>query len=108
MNEMDRHFKLVAQAAVHLHPDHVGALALRLHLTSPRSRCRAADPAPTREMHEYLRRLSHGQDGLRLPALGNLRGRFPSERFLIVHYGDHHPMATRTLLGFDQMPTQRM
>jgi hypothetical protein len=30
-----------------------------------------------------------------------LKRRFPRERFLIVHYGDHHPMATRTLLGFD-------
>jgi hypothetical protein len=29
-----------------------------------------------------------------------LRRRFPRERFLIVHYGDHHPMATRTLLGY--------
>jgi hypothetical protein len=32
--------------------------------------------------------------------LRELRRRFPRERFLIVHYGDHHPVATRTLLGF--------
>jgi hypothetical protein len=34
--------------------------------------------------------------------LSELRTRFPKERFLIVHYGDHHPMATRTLLGYFQ------
>ena len=51
-------------------------------------------------MHEYLRRVSMAKidfDHL----MGELRRRFPSERFLIVHYGDHHPMATRMLLGFN-------
>jgi hypothetical protein len=33
--------------------------------------------------------------------MGELGRRFPGERFLVVHYGDHHPMATRTLLGYD-------
>ena len=32
-----------------------------------------------------------------MPSCGN---RFPNERFLLVHYGDHQPMATRTLLGY--------
>ena len=58
-------------------------------------------PGTDPEMHEYLRRRVDGQDGLRLPAAASCERRFPSERFLIVHYGDHHPMATRTLLGFD-------
>jgi hypothetical protein len=56
---------------------------------------RGTDP----EMHEYLRRLSLAKmdyDYL----LHELRRRFPRERFLIVHYGDHQPMATRMLLGF--------
>jgi phosphoglycerol transferase MdoB-like AlkP superfamily enzyme len=51
------------------------------------------------EMHEYLRRLSLAKidyDYL----VKELKRRFPRERFLIVHYGDHHPMATRTLLGY--------
>ena len=57
-------------------------------------------PGTNPEMHEYLRRLSMAKiDHDRL--MGELRQRFPRERFLIVHYGDHHPMATRTLLGFD-------
>ena len=29
-----------------------------------------------------------------------LINRFPNQRFLLVHYGYHHPMATRTLLGY--------
>ena len=57
-------------------------------------------PGTDPEMHEYLRRLSLAKmdfDAL----MSELRHRFPLERFLVVHYGDHHPMATRTLLGFD-------
>ncbi len=56
-------------------------------------------PGTDPEMHEYLRRVSMAKmdyDYL----LGELHRRFPRERFLIVHYGDHHPMATRTLLGY--------
>jgi hypothetical protein len=56
-------------------------------------------PGTDKEMHEYLRRLSLAKmdyDYL----VTELHRRFPNERFLIVHYGDHHPMATRTLLGF--------
>ena len=57
-------------------------------------------PGTNPEMHEYLRRVSMAKMDLDY-LLGELRRRFPRERFLIVHYGDHHPMATRTLLGFD-------
>ena len=32
----------------------------------------------------------------------DLARRFPGERFLILHYGDHQPTATQTLLGFDE------
>lgn len=56
-------------------------------------------PGTEPEMHEYLRRVSIAKmdyDYL----VAELRRRFPRESFLIVHYGDHHPMATRTLLGF--------
>ena len=58
-------------------------------------------PGVEPEMHEYLRRVSIAKmdyDYL----LSELRSRFPTERFLIVHYGDHHPTATRTLLGYSQ------
>jgi hypothetical protein len=52
------------------------------------------------EMSEYLRRLAIARidyEELR----GEIARRFPGERFLIVHYGDHHPIATRSLLGFN-------
>lgn len=56
-------------------------------------------PGTHPEMHEYLRRL-----GMARMDYGYLRTeiarRFPGQPFLIVHYGDHQPLATRTLLGF--------
>ena len=51
------------------------------------------------EMNEFLRRLWLSKtdlEGFR----AQLATRFPRERFLLVHYGDHHPVATRQLLGF--------
>jgi hypothetical protein len=65
----------------------------------PRAGVAGGGPGTDPEMHEYLRRVSIAKldyDYL----VGELRRRFPGERFLIVHYGDHHPMATRTLLGY--------
>ena len=56
-------------------------------------------PGTHPEMHEYLRRLWLAKldyDHLR----SELARRFPNEKFLIVRYGDHHPMATRVLLGY--------
>ena len=53
------------------------------------------------EMSEYLRRLAMAHmDFDEFRSL--LAKRFPKERFLIVQYGDHQPIATRTLLGFDK------
>jgi phosphoglycerol transferase MdoB-like AlkP superfamily enzyme len=57
-------------------------------------------PGTDPEMNEYLRRLAMARidyDELR----HEITRRFPGERFLIVQYGDHHPIATRTLLGLD-------
>jgi phosphoglycerol transferase MdoB-like AlkP superfamily enzyme len=65
----------------------------------PEATVAGGDPGTDPEMHEYLRRLSLAKvdyDYL----LKELQRRFPRERFLIVHYGDHQPMATRMLLGF--------
>jgi hypothetical protein len=58
-------------------------------------------PGTDPEMSEYLRRLAMAQmdyNELR----SEIARRFPSERFLIVHYGDHHPIATRALLGLSK------
>lgn len=58
-------------------------------------------PGTHPEMHEYLRRV-----GIAKLDYGffrsELKRRFPNEPILIVHYGDHHPMATRMLLGFNE------
>lgn len=52
------------------------------------------------EMSEYLRRLAMAaMDYAEFKR--QLAERFPSEQFLIVHYGDHQPVATRSLLGLD-------
>jgi Sulfatase len=56
-------------------------------------------PGTDPEMHEYLRRVWLAKVDYE-HLVKELRRRFPQERFLIVHYGDHHPMATRTLLGY--------
>ena len=32
--------------------------------------------------------------------VSELKSRFPQQRFLIVHFGDHHPSVTRTLVGY--------
>ncbi|MCB1483938.1 MAG: sulfatase-like hydrolase/transferase [Hyphomicrobiaceae bacterium] len=58
-------------------------------------------PGTDPEMNEYLRRLAMAKkdyDAFR----AQLKERFPNERFLIVQYGDHQPVATRTYLGFDK------
>jgi phosphoglycerol transferase MdoB-like AlkP superfamily enzyme len=58
-------------------------------------------PGTDAEMHEYLRRVAIAKMDLDY-FVAELRRRFPRERFLMVHYGDHHPMATRTLLGYKE------
>ncbi len=57
-------------------------------------------PGTDPEMSEYLRRLAMARIDYEELRREIIR-RFPGERFLIVHYGDHHPIATRTLLGFN-------
>jgi phosphoglycerol transferase MdoB-like AlkP superfamily enzyme len=57
-------------------------------------------PGTDPEMNEYLRRLAMARidyDDLRR----EIARKFPGERFLIVQYGDHQPIATRTILGLD-------
>ena len=57
-------------------------------------------PGTDPEISEYLRRLAMAKgdiDSFR----ADLRQRFPNEPFLLVQYGDHQPIVTRTLLGFD-------
>lgn len=56
------------------------------------------------EMGEYLRRLAMAKldyDAFRK----TLAETFPDQSFLILHYGDHQPIATRTLLGLSDKLT---
>ncbi len=61
-------------------------------------------PGTDPEMSEYLRRLAMAKMDYG-EFRSDLQRRFPAERFLIVQYGDHQPVATRTLLGFDKSLT---
>jgi len=65
----------------------------------PDEKVAGGGPGTDAEMHEYLRRLSIAQKDFDW-LLAELKARFPGERFLVLHYGDHHPMSTRMLLGF--------
>jgi Sulfatase len=98
MAEMERHFQATRQ------PLFTFIQTMSAHwpydfVFEPHVQVAGGGPGTDREMHEYLRRVSMAKldyDYL----VGELQRRFPGERFLIVHYGDHHPMATRTLLGY--------
>jgi phosphoglycerol transferase MdoB-like AlkP superfamily enzyme len=55
-------------------------------------------------MHEFLRRLAFARQDYDFLRAELLR-RFPDQQFLIVHYGDHQPLATLPLLGFREDAT---
>jgi hypothetical protein len=99
MNEMERHF------ATSRKPLFTFIQTMSAHWPydfayMPEVEVPGGAPDTDPEMSEYLRRLSMAKlDYDYLQA--ELRRRFPGERFLIVHYGDHQPTATRTLLGFN-------
>jgi hypothetical protein len=98
MAEMERHFK-ASPRPLFTYIQTMSAHWPYNFAFAPELSVPGGDPGTDPEMHEYLRRLSLAKmdyDYL----LNQLRRRFPRERFLIVHYGDHQPMATRTLLGF--------
>lgn len=67
----------------------------------PEEHVAGGGPGTHPEMHEYLRRLALAKrdyDYLK----AELARRFPDEPVLILRYGDHHPVSTRMLLGFDE------
>jgi phosphoglycerol transferase MdoB-like AlkP superfamily enzyme len=67
----------------------------------PESAVPGGGPGTHPEMNEVLRRLWFSRlDYQHL--MSELERRFPKQRFLIVRYGDHHPMATRVLFGYDE------
>jgi Sulfatase len=56
------------------------------------------------EMHEYLRRLAMARMDYSFLRAELVR-RFRDQQFLIIHYGDHQPTATWTLLDFEKGTT---
>jgi Sulfatase len=58
-------------------------------------------PGTHPEMSEFLRRLAMARMDYAF-LRSELVRRFPRQPFLIVHYGDHQPTATQSLLGFDE------
>jgi phosphoglycerol transferase MdoB-like AlkP superfamily enzyme len=98
LNEMERHFQssnkplftFIQTMSAHWPYDYT----FEPHLEVP-----GGGPGTDPEMSEYLRRVAIAKRDYD-EFVARLRERFPNERFLIVHYGDHHPLATRTLLGY--------
>ncbi|MBX9741614.1 MAG: sulfatase-like hydrolase/transferase [Beijerinckiaceae bacterium] len=73
----------------------------------PERKVAGGGPGTDPEMHEYLRRLAMSQaDHAEFRAA--LASRFPGERFLIVQYGDHQPLATRRFFGFSDEEIEDM
>jgi hypothetical protein len=66
----------------------------------PERKVQGGGPGTNPEMHEFLRRLAMAQEDY-AALLKDLAARYPDERFLLVHYGDHHPLATRFFFGFE-------
>ena len=94
---MEKHFKN-SQRPLFTFIETMSAHSPYTYKWSPEVDVPGGGPGTPPEMHEYLRRLSMTKidyDWFR----AEMEKRFPGERFLVVHYGDHHPMATRTLLG---------
>lgn len=98
LTEIDRHLKTSRKPMF----TYVQTMAAHWPYTfkfAPEENVPGGAPGTPPEMDEYLRRLSLTKvdfDHL----MSELKRRFPSESFLVVHYGDHHPTATRTYLGF--------
>ncbi len=97
--EIDRHVKASAQP-LFLYIQTMAAHGPYDHAYSPEVAVAGGGPGTPPEMSEYLRRLAMARmDYASLRA--ELVHRFPGQAFLIVHYGDHQPTATQSLLGFD-------
>jgi hypothetical protein len=98
--EIDRHVKASAQP-LFLYIQTMAAHGPYDYAYSPEVAVAGGGPGTYPEMSEYLRRLAMVRmDYAYLRA--ELVRRFPRQAFLIVHYGDHQPTATQSLLGFDE------
>jgi hypothetical protein len=98
--EIGRHVKASAQP-LFLYIQTMAAHGPYDYAYSPEVAVAGGGPGTHPEMSEYLRRLAMARmDYASLRS--ELVRRFPRQAFLIVHYGDHQPTATLSLLGFDE------
>ncbi|MBX9846904.1 MAG: sulfatase-like hydrolase/transferase [Xanthobacteraceae bacterium] len=100
LGALERHLK-TSQQPMFLFVETMAAHGSYDYAYMPEEKVPGGGPGTPPRMHEYLRRLAMAKidyDAMR----ADLERRFPNERFLIVHYGDHQPTATQPLLGFDK------
>jgi hypothetical protein len=97
LNLMEQHFKASSQ------PLFTFLITVATHQPytfkyAPDENVPGGGPGTNPEMDEFLRRTwlaKMDYEWMR----SELERRFPDERFLIVQYGDHHPIATRSYFG---------
>ncbi len=98
LDEIDRHLK-ASDKPLFTYIQTMSAHGGYGYTYMPEERVSGGGAGTSPEMNEYLRRLAM----VRIDYAAfrdNLARRFPGQAFLILHYGDHQPTATRTLLGF--------
>jgi hypothetical protein len=100
LGALDRHLK-ASQQPMFLFIETMAAHGSYDYVYMPEENVPGGGPGTPPRMHEYLRRLAMAKIDYNAMR-ADLERRFPNERFLIVHYGDHQPTATQPLLGFDK------
>lgn len=98
--EIGRHIKVSAQP-LFLYIQTMAAHGPYDYAYMPEVTVPGGGPGTHPEMSEYLRRLAMARMDYAF-LRSELVRRFPRQPFLIVHYGDHQPTATQSLLGFDE------
>jgi len=97
--EIGRHVKTSAKP-LFLYIQTMAAHGSYDYVYSPDVDVPGGGPGTSPELNEYLRRLAMARMDYAF-LRSELVRRFPGQAFLIVHYGDHQPTVTQSLLGFD-------
>ena len=95
---LERHLK-TSQQPMFAFVETMSAHSAYDYVYMPEENVPGGGPGTPPEMHEYLRRLAMVRTDYNAMK-ADLDRRFPGERFLIVHYGDHQASVTRPFLGF--------
>ena len=100
LTEIDSHKRTDAAGPLFLYIQTQASHAEYTFTYEPNETVAGGAPGTDPEVHEYLRRLGMAAKDYRY-LKEELARRFPTEQFLIVNYGDHHPDVTRRLMGLD-------